>query len=187
MRGGQQIDVDVFTDPDTGKSYLYWGNGYMAGAELNADMLSIKPETTKVLTPRGGTLEDYAYREGTYVLKRNGVYYFLWSVDDTGAANYHVAYGTSDSPLGPIKVADEPVILIQEPDQQIYGTAHNSVLQIPGRDEWYFVYHRINPNFIDRNLGPGFHRQVCIDRMEFNDDGTIRRGKPTQKGVRALK
>ncbi len=187
VRGGQQIDVDVFTDPDTGKSYLYWGNGYMAGAELNADMLSIKPETTKVLTPRGGTLEDYAYREGTYVLKRNGVYYFLWSVDDTGAANYHVAYGTSDSPLGPIKVADEPVILIQEPDQQIYGTAHNSVLQIPGRDEWYFVYHRINPNFIDRNLGPGFHRQVCIDRMEFNDDGTIRRGKPTQQGVRALK
>ena len=33
--GGQQIDVDVFTDPVSGKSYLYWGNGYMAGAELN--------------------------------------------------------------------------------------------------------------------------------------------------------
>ena len=27
---GQQIDVDVFTDPVSGKSYLYWGNGYMA-------------------------------------------------------------------------------------------------------------------------------------------------------------
>ena len=39
---GQQIDVDVFTDPVSGKSYLYWGNGYMAGAELNEDMLSIK-------------------------------------------------------------------------------------------------------------------------------------------------
>ena len=31
QRNGQQIDVDVFTDPDTGKSYLFWGNGYMAG------------------------------------------------------------------------------------------------------------------------------------------------------------
>ena len=31
---GQQIDVDVFTDPVSGKSYLYWGNGYIAGAEL---------------------------------------------------------------------------------------------------------------------------------------------------------
>lgn len=28
--GGQQIDVDVFTDPVSGKTYLYWGNGYMA-------------------------------------------------------------------------------------------------------------------------------------------------------------
>lgn len=27
---GQQIDVDVFTDPVSGKPYLYWGNGYMA-------------------------------------------------------------------------------------------------------------------------------------------------------------
>ena len=42
---GQQIDVDVFTDPVSSKSYLYWGNGYMAGAELNDDMMSIKPET----------------------------------------------------------------------------------------------------------------------------------------------
>lgn len=187
VRGGQQIDVDVFTDPDTGKSYLYWGNGYMAGAELNDDMTSIKPETETVLTPRGGTLDDYAYREGTYVFKRNGLYYFLWSVDDTGAANYHVAYGTSTSPLGPIKVAEEPVILIQDAENKIYGTAHNSVLQRPGTDEWYYVYHRINPAYINKEQGPGFHRQVCIDRMEFNDDGTIRRGKPTQKGVRALK
>ena len=29
-------------DPVSGKSYLYWGNGYMAGAELNEDMVSIK-------------------------------------------------------------------------------------------------------------------------------------------------
>jgi hypothetical protein len=32
VKGGQEIDPDVFTDPKTGKSYLYWGNGYMAGA-----------------------------------------------------------------------------------------------------------------------------------------------------------
>lgn len=49
--GGQQIDVDVFTDPVSGKSYLYWGNGYMAGAELNDDMVSIKENTVTVMTP----------------------------------------------------------------------------------------------------------------------------------------
>lgn len=187
QRHGQQIDVDVFTDPDTGKSYLYWGNGYMAGAELNDDMTSINEATVTLMTPRGGTLEDYAYREAPYVFKRNGTYYFLWSVDDTGAANYHVAYGTSTSPLGPIKVADEPVILIQDPENEIYGTAHNSVLQIPGRDEWYFVYHCINKNYIDKSKAPGIHREVCIDKMEFNADGTIRRTRPTAHGVKAIR
>ena len=72
VKGGQQIDVDVFTDDD-GQSYLYWGNGYMAGAKLNADMTSIDTTTVTVLTPRGGTLQDYAYREGTYVFKRRGI------------------------------------------------------------------------------------------------------------------
>lgn len=172
---GQQIDVDVFTDPVSGVPYIYWGNGYMAGAELNSDMVSVKKETVKVMTPRGGSLKDYAYREAPYVFYRKGIYYFMWSVDDTGAANYHVAYGTSDSPLGPIKVADDPIVTIQDPDKEIYGPAHNSVICKPGTDEWYIVYHRINKNYIEKDKGPGVHREVCIDRLEFNEDGTIRR------------
>ena len=96
--GGQNIDVDVFTDPVSGKSYVYWGNGFAAVAELNGDMVSWKPETVRIITPKDGTLKDYAYREGLYVFYRNGLYYFMWSVDDTGSPNYHVAYGTSTSP-----------------------------------------------------------------------------------------
>ena len=137
---GQQIDVDVYTDPISGKSYLYWGNGYMAGAELNDDMMSVKEETITVMTPKGGTLETYAFREAPYVFFRKGVYYFLWSVDDTGSPNYHVAYGTSDSPLGSIQVAKEPIILIQSPKEEVYGPAHCSVLQIPNtKDRWIIV------------------------------------------------
>ena len=131
------------------------------------------------LTPKGGTLKDYAYREGAYVFKRKGTYYFLWSVDDTGADNYHVAYGTAKAPLGPITVAEEPIVIQQDPSQEIYGTAHNSVLQIPGKDEWYIVYHRINPNFRERQLSPGTHRQVCIDRMTFDKSGKIVETRPT--------
>ena len=174
---GQQIDVDVFTDPVYGKSYLYWGNGYMAGAELNKDMMSIKKKTLTVMTPQGGTLQDYAYREAPYVFYRNGIYYFMWSVDDTGSPNYHVAYGTSRSPLGPIEVTEQPVVLSQKPEQGIYGTAHNSVICLPGSDEWLIVYHRINRNYL--NDSPGTHREVCIDRLEFNADGTIRPVVPT--------
>lgn len=178
--GGQQIDVDVFTDPVSGKSYLYWGNGYMAGAELNKDMLSIKKKTLKVLTPEGGTLQDYAYREAPYVFYRNGLYYFMWSVDDTGSANYHVAYGTAKSPLGPIQVASDPIVTLQNPELEIYGPAHNSVICKPGTDEWYIVYHRINKHYLDKSLSPGTHREVCIDRLEFNEDGTIKRVKLTK-------
>jgi len=178
---GQQIDVDVFHDPVSGKYYLYWGNGYMAGAELKADMTSVDTSTISVMTPKGGTLGDYAYREAPYVFFRDGLYYFLWSVDDTGSPNYHVAYGTSKSPLGPIEVAKEPVILKQDSANGIYGTAHNSIVKLPGRDEWYVVYHRINPNYLTNDSGT--HREVCIDRMEFNPDGTIKPVTPTNKGI----
>ena len=62
VSGGQQIDVDVFTDTDS-QSYLYWGNGYMAGAKLNDDMVSIDQSSIVVLTPKGGSLKEYAYRD----------------------------------------------------------------------------------------------------------------------------
>ncbi len=178
---GQLIDVDVFIDPVSKKPYLYWGNSFMAGAELEPSMTQVKDETVTVMTPKGGSLKDYAYREAPYVFYRNGLYYFMWSVDDTGAANYHVAYGTSKSPLGPIEVAKDPIVLIQDPQHEIYGTAHNSVIQKPGTDEWYIVYHRINKAYIHHQ--PGVHREVCIDKMEFNADGTIKRVIPTHKGI----
>lgn len=178
---GQLIDVDVFMDPVSKKPYLYWGNSFMAGAELEPNMTKIKDETVTVMTPKGGSLRDYAYREAPYVFYRNGLYYFMWSVDDTGAANYHVAYGTSKSLLGPIEVAKDPIVLIQDPQHEIYGTAHNSVIQKPGTDEWYIVYHRINKDYI--HFQPGVHREVCIDKLEFNADGTIKRVVPTHGGI----
>ena len=178
---GQLIDVDVFMDPVSKKPYLYWGNSFMAGAELEPSMTKIKDETVTVMTPKGGSLRDYAYREAPYVFYRNGLYYFMWSVDDTGAANYHVAYGTSKSPLGPIEVAKDPIVLIQDPQHEIYGTAHNSVIQKPGTDEWYIVYHRINKDYI--HFQPGVHREVCIDKLEFNADGTIKLVVPTHGGI----
>ena len=185
-RGGQAIDVDVFKDPKSGKYYLYWGNGFMAGAELNDDMLSVKKETITHLTPEGGNLQTWAFREGAYVFYRKGTYYFMWSVDDTGSPNYHVCYGTAKSPLGPIAIDPQNYLVIkQKPEDGIYGTAHNSVLQIPGKDEWYIVYHRINKNYIDHE--PGIHREVCIDRLTFDKQGRIIPVTPTLNGPEPLK
>lgn len=183
MNRGQTIDPEVFCDPVSGKYYLYWGNGFMAVAELSDDMLSIKPETQRVITPRGGT-----FREGTCVFYRNGKYYFLWSENDTRSEDYRVRYGTAESPVGPIQVPENNLILAKDTMQGIYGTGHNSVIQVPGQDEWYIVYHRFTrPDGIRMGRAAGFHREVCVDRMTFNADGSIRPVKPTVKGIRPLK
>ena len=110
-RGGQAIDVDVFQDPKSGKCYIYWGNGFMAGAELSDDMLSVKKETITHLTPAGGNLQTWAFREGAYVFYRKGTYYFMWSVDDTGSPNYHVCYGTANRPSAPFRLTSRTISL----------------------------------------------------------------------------
>lgn len=182
VSGGQQIDPDVFTDPVSGKSYLYWGNGYMAAAELNDDMMSIKQNTLKVLTP------DRTFREGTHVFYRNGIYYFLWSENDTRSVNYRVRYAMADSPLGPLKIPPDNLVIAKAPERGIYATGHNSTLQVPGKDQWYLVYHRFAyPDGI--NMGPdaGYHREVCIDRMRFAPDGKILRVEPTHQGIQPLR
>ncbi|NLP56869.1 family 43 glycosylhydrolase [Lutibacter sp. B1] len=177
--GGQEIDPDVFTDPVTNKSYLYWGNGYLACAELNDDMISIKENTIKVMTP------DATFREGTEVFYRNGKYYFLWSENDTRSPNYQVRYATSSSPTGKLTIPKNNLILSKNPELGIYGTGHNSVIQILNSDEWYIVYHRFNrPNGINKGDSAGYHREVCIDVLEFNIDNSIKPVKPTLKGIK---
>lgn len=182
IKRGQVIDPDVFTDPVSGKSYLYWGNGFMVGAELNADMISIKESTLTVLKP------DATFREGTEVFYRKGKYYFMWSEDDTRSENYRVRYATSNSPLGTFTFPKDNLILAKDPSQGIYGTGHNSVIQIPGTDEWYMVYHRFTiPKGITMGRSAGYNREVCIDRLYFDEEGNIIPVKPTLEGIKGIK
>lgn len=181
VKGGQEIDPDVFNDPKTNKSYLYWGNGYMAVAPLNDDMVSIDTNEIKVITP------NKSFREGTEVFYRNGKYYFLWSEDDTRSENYRVRYGFSDSPIGKITIPENNLILAKDVAQGIYGTGHNSVIKVNGKDEWYMVYHRFTrPKGISMGSAAGYNREVCIDKMEFNTDGTIKPVIPTVKGIKPI-
>jgi arabinoxylan arabinofuranohydrolase len=181
VKGGQEIDPDVFTDPKTGKSYLYWGNGYMAVAELNEDMISFKSDIQLIKV-------DKTFREGAYIIYRKGTYYFMWSEDDTRSPNYKVRYGTSKSPLGPIDIPENNIVIQGIADQGIHATGHNSVLQIPNKDEWYITYHRFSyPTGIKMGRAGGFHREVCIDKLEFNPDGSIKQVSPTHEGIQPIK
>ena len=179
---GQVIDPDVFQDPKTGKYYLYWGNGFMFGAELNDDMVSLKQGTETNLTPRG------TFREGTHVLYRNGLYYFMWSENDTRDEDYRVRYGIADGPLSPIRIPQNNLVIAKDPTQGIYATGHNTTIQVPGRDEWYNFYHRfVYPKGIKMGRSAGYHREVCIDKLSFNADGTIAQGRPTHEGIEPIK
>lgn len=178
IRGGQEIDPDVFRDPVSGKCYLYWGNGYLAAVELNPDRISFDPKKVKILTP------DRTFREGTEVLYRNGTYYFLWSENDTRSPDYRVRYATAPSPMGPLTIPENNLILSKRPEAGIYGTGHNCVLQIPGSDEWYIIYHRFTrPKGITMGESAGYNREVCIDKLTFAPDGSIQPVEPTVKGI----
>ena len=113
------------------------------------------------------------------MLKRNGKYYFMWSEGGWTGPNYSVAYAISDSPFGPF----ERVGKILEKDENVArGAGHHSVIKLPGKDKYYIVYHR-RP----LNETAGNNRETCIDKMEFNKDGTIKPVQMTFKGVRKVR
>ena len=175
MSKGQNIDPDVFTDPASGKTYLYWGNYYMAVCELNEDMVSIKPNTTKILIDN-----DAYYSEAAHVFYRNGYYYFTWSKNDTRSPEYQVRYVRAKSPVGPIDASKSEVILCKKPEQGIFGTGHHSVLPLPNKNEWRIVYHRFKfPDAVTMGRNAGFHREVCIDKLEFDENDSIIKIVPT--------
>ncbi|MFJ5306265.1 family 43 glycosylhydrolase [Streptomyces sp. NPDC088350] len=166
---GQMIDPAVFTDDD-GQSYLYWGNGHAYVVPLNDDMTSYDVTEVKEITAGD-------FREGSFVVKRKGTYYFMWSEDDTRSENYHVAYATGPSPLGPW--TERGTILSKNPEYGILGTGHHSVVNAPGTDDWYIVYHRFALNGPGKPGGDGTHRETTIDRLRFAADGTILPAVPT--------
>jgi beta-xylosidase len=159
---GQVIDPNVFVDDDD-QAYLYYGQGNLYVYKLNRDMVSFDGPPRKLTPSR--------FNEGVFVIKRGGTYYFMWSQNDARDAGYQVAYGTAKSPLGPIELPSDNVIL--ERHGQAVGTGHHSVVQVPGTDRWYIFYHRhAIPN------GNGYIRETCLGRMEFDEDGRIKKTDP---------
>jgi beta-xylosidase len=99
------------------------------------------------------------------MIKRRGGYHFTWSEGDWGGSSYGVAYAKSSSPTGPF----ERVGTLLSTDPAIAnGPGHHSVLQIPGTDTWYIVYHRHAIGTNDLN-----QRVLAIDEMHFDANGNI--------------
>ena len=176
VNGAQPIDQFVFKDDD-GEYYMFYGGWRHCNmVRLSPDLLSLQPhsdgEMYKEVTPEN-------YVEGPFMLKRNGKYYFMWSEGGWGGPDYCVAYAISDSVYGPFKRIGK---ILQQDENVATGAGHHSVIKGKGDDEYYIVYHRRPLGKTDAN-----ERVTCIDRLYFNEDGTIKPVKMTFEGVKASK
>jgi beta-xylosidase len=167
--GAQPIDAHAFTDDD-GTSYLYYGGwSHAVVVRLGSDMTSVVGPFLEI------TPENYV--EGSFMLKREGMYYYMWSEGGWTNSTYGVAYAISDNPLGPFVRQSK----ILETDPLVgKGAGHHSVLNLPGTDEFYICYHRRPLEEEHAN-----HRVTCIERMYFDGAGNIEPIKLTREGVEA--
>ena len=177
VNGAQPIDQFVFRDYD-GLFYMFYGGWRHCNVcRLSPDLLSIVPwedgQKFHEITP------SESYVEGPFMLKRKGKYYFMWSEGGWTGPDYCVAYAIADSPFGPFQRVGK---ILQGDPSIAMGAGHHSVIQIPGKDEYYIIYHRRPLTETDGNS-----RETCIDRLLFNADGTIEPVKMTFEGVKARK
>ena len=177
VEGAITLDGQTFVDDD-GSVYMYWGTwgiykGFGCGAgKLNPDMKTFS-ETR--LIPN---TEATDFFEAPFVIKRNGTYYFMYSSGSCHTETYRVQYATSDKPLGPYTYRG--CILETNADGTVHGPGHHSILK--DGDDYYMLYHRHDNPHSNR----GFHRQLALDKMVFEADGSIRKIVPTHKGIGAL-
>jgi beta-xylosidase len=169
--GAQPIDQFAFRDSD-GQYYLVYGGWRHCNiVKLKNDFSGIEESgdsAFREITPEG-------YVEGPFMFIRNGKYYFMWSEGGWTGPDYCVAYAIADSPFGPFKRVGK--ILEQDPSIAT-GAGHHSVINVPGTDDYYIVYHRRPLDQTDRNA-----RVVCIDKMEFDNNGYIKPVVITNTGV----
>lgn len=171
----RNLDPTTFVDGD-GRVYMYWGNGDLYWVELEPDMIHVKGETyttngagmMQSRTLPGGAIHVVPklqnYTEAPFLHKRGALYYMSY------AAGFpeNISYATSVSPTGPWQARG--AILDTRPNT---GTVHQSIFDFLGAS--FITYH-------DASLptGDDYRRSTCVDRLYYNDDGTIKKVVPTK-------
>lgn len=162
---GHPIDAEIFRDDD-GTYYMAWSQRYVA--KLNRDFSGFDGEPFLIPTKRNG------YSEGPCILKRNGIYYYLYTLG--GSENYQYAYMISRSSVqGPWEAPERDIISTTDHEKGIYGPGHGCFFQPQGSSQWSFIYLEYGRS--------GTNRQVWADTLRFNEDGTIQPIQLTLQGV----
>lgn len=141
------IDPSFFIDDD-GTPYLYFVTTYDGNvikvAELAPDLQSIKEET---ITECIRATEDWEkiqgeICEGPSLIKKDGVYYLLYSANHYQCKDYAVGYATADSPYGPWKKYNgNPILRRDLPGAGgLTGVGHGAPFQC-GDGTWKYIFH----------------------------------------------
>ena len=117
------------------------------------------------------TEQEHFFHEGSSMRKRNGIYYMVYSHLRKGRPTC-IGYATSRSPLGPFEYGG--VIVDNAGCDPESWNNHGSICEFDGR--WYVLYHRTTNG--TRSL-----RKVCIEPIEFNEDGSIDEVEMTSQGA----
>jgi beta-xylosidase len=156
----EDIDPTVFIDND-GQAYMFWGNTQCYYIKLKENMIdTIGPIVPVLGLPR--------YTEAPWIHKHKGWYYLSYASEFPEK----IVYAMSKKITGPWEYKG---IL-----NEIAGnsnTNHQSIIKFKGN--WYFIYHN---GGADVN-GGSFRRSVCIDKLKYNRNGTIKRIQMTTEGV----
>ncbi|MFI3318233.1 MAG: family 43 glycosylhydrolase [Rikenellaceae bacterium] len=164
--GVNSIDPCIFIDDDPAQTpYLFYGNGGVAVVKLKDNMLEKDGPITK--------LKFKGYGEGIWVHKRNDIYYFTYPVhyrNEAGEVKQSLRFVTAPSPMGPYT---------QHGDFFFNDSrnSHHSIIEIQGK--WYLFYHIQGPS--------AYERRVCIDYLEYDENGLIKEVKMTKEGVKPIK
>lgn len=133
--------------------------------EMSKDLLSLKGLPRLVIQPDQeweGLLKEYQWNEGPFALKRNEIYYLMYSANFFASADYGVGYATASSPLGPWEKYEANPIVKKDLSLGVSGPGHNSVTTSPDESELFIVYH----SHLDAD-NPRRGRTLNIDRLYF--------------------
>ncbi len=160
---GLSIDGSVFIDDDETMYFTYADNGGIRMAKMT-DMLNVDASSTPNLnnTSIGG------WTEGSYILKRDGIYYLTYTGNHVTSDGYRIAYSTANALLNSngnidrnafTRAESNPLALNTEGD--LRGIGHSSTVLGPDMDSYYLAYHMLNSS-------GGPNRSLGIDRLLFN-------------------
>ena len=178
--GFEAIDPMAFDDPESGKTYLYWGSHGepIRVQELAEDRMRFKEGSEPTVAVQPDADEPYGgLIEGAWVIYRNGSYYLFYSGDNCCGPNAHYAVmvARADEPTGPFETlgdargTNRSAILAADDTWRAPG--HNAVIQDADGTDW-MIYHAINRNQPTRPTGTGAiwdRRVMLMDRITYDD------------------